>query len=43
MQVPFPGGEDALQEELATTPVFLSRKFHGQSSLAGYSPWGHKD
>ena len=24
------------------TPVFLSRKFHGQRSLAGYSPWGHK-
>ena len=25
------------------TPVFLSRKFHGQRSLAGYSPWGHKE
>ena len=25
-----------------TTPVFLPGKFHGQSSLAGYSPWGHK-
>ena len=24
------------------TLVFLSGKFHGQSSLAGYSPWGHK-
>ena len=24
------------------TPVFLSRKSHGQRSLAGYSPWGHK-
>ena len=22
------------------TPVFLSGKFHGQKSLAGYSPWG---
>ena len=22
------------------TPVFLSREFHGQRSLAGYSPWG---
>ena len=22
------------------TPVFLPRESHGQSSLAGYSPWG---
>ena len=26
-----------------TTLVFLSGKSHGQRSLAGYSPWGHKD
>ena len=26
-----------------TTPVFLPREFHGQRSLAGYSPWGHKE
>ena len=25
---------------MATTPVFLPGKFHGQRSLAGYSPWG---
>ena len=25
------------------TPVFLPEKFHGQRSLAGYSPWGHKE
>ena len=25
------------------TLVFLLGKFHGQRSLAGYSPWGHKD
>ena len=25
-----------------TTPVFLLGEFHGQSSLAGYSPWDHK-
>ena len=25
------------------TPVFLPRKSHGQRSLAGYSPWGHKE
>ena len=24
------------------TLVFLPGKFHGQRSLAGYSPWGHK-
>ena len=24
------------------TPVFLPGKFHGQSSLAGYIPWGSK-
>ena len=24
------------------TPVFLSGEFHGQGSLAGYHPWGHK-
>ena len=24
------------------TPVFLSGKSHGQRSLVGYSPWGHK-
>ena len=24
------------------TPVFLPGKFHGQKSLAGYSPRGHK-
>ena len=24
------------------TPVFLPGKFHGQRSLAGHSPWGHK-
>ena len=25
------------------TPVFLPGKSHGQKSLAGYSPWGHKE
>ena len=24
------------------TPVFLPGKFHGQTSLVGYSPWGFK-
>ena len=25
------------------TPVFLAGEFHGQRSLAGYSPWGRKE
>ena len=29
--------------EKQPTPVFLPREFHGQRSLVGYSPWGHKE
>jgi len=29
--------------EWLPTPVFLPGEFHGQRSLAGYSPWGHKE
>ena len=25
------------------TPVFFPGESHGQRSLAGYSPWGHKE
>ena len=25
------------------TPVFLPGKSHGERSLAGYSPWSHKE
>ena len=25
------------------TPVFFPRKSHGQRTLVGYSPWGHKE
>ena len=28
---------------MATTPDFLPGKSHGQRSLLGYSPWGHKE
>ena len=35
------GQEDPLQNGMAT-PVFLPGEFHGQRSLAGYSPWGHE-
>jgi len=36
------GQEDLLDKEMEPTPVFLAGKFHGQRSLEGYSPWGHK-
>ena len=43
--VPFPGpsssGDQVLEE--CNTPVFLPREFHGQRSLVGYSPWGHRE
>ena len=29
--------------KMQLTPVFLPGKFHGQRSLAGYSPWGFKE
>ena len=28
--------------EWLPTLIFLPGKFHGQKSLVGYSPWGHK-
>ena len=28
---------------MAVDPVSLPRKFHGQRSLVGYSPWGHRE
>ena len=37
--VRFLGQEDPLEQEIATTPVFFLGKFHGQRTLAGYSPW----
>ena len=35
-----PGQEDPLEKGMTATPVFLPAEFHGESSLAGYSPWG---
>ena len=29
--------------EWQPTPVLLPGKSHGQRSLVGYSPWGHKE
>ena len=31
------------RREWLPTPVFLPGEFHGQRSLAGYSPWGCKE
>ena len=36
------GREDPWRRKWQPTPVFLPGKFHGQRSLEGYSPWGHK-
>ena len=37
------GWEDALEKEMATSPVFFSGKCHGQKSLEDYSPWSQKE
>ena len=43
-----PSGEDTYKEmetwsrKWQLTLVFLPEIFHGQKSLAGYRPWGHK-
>ena len=31
------------RREWIPSPVFLPGEFHGQWSLASYSPWGHKE
>ena len=31
------------RREWQSTPVFSPREFCGQRSLAGYSPWGHRE
>ena len=36
------GQEDPQEKEMATHSAFLPGKYHGQRSLEGYSPWGHK-
>ena len=33
---------DPSRRKWQPTPVFLAGKSHGQRSLAGYNPWGHK-
>ena len=42
MQIRSLGWEDPLEEEMATHFSILAWKFHGHSSLLGYSSWGCK-
>ena len=35
-------GKICWRRKWESTPVLLPSKFHGQGSLVGYSPWGHK-
>ena len=42
-QVQSLGQEDLLEKEMATHSSTLAWKIHGWRSLAGYSPWGHKE
>ena len=37
------GWEDPLRRKWLPTAVFWPGEFHGQRSLAGYSPWGHRE
>ena len=37
------GQEDALERAWESAPVFLPGESHGQRSLVGDSPWGHKE
>ena len=42
-QVLSQGQEDPLEEGMVTHSSILAGEFHGQRSLAGYSPKGHKE
>ena len=37
------GGEDPVEEGMATHPVFLPGESHGQRSLVGHSQWDRKE
>ena len=41
-QVRIQSWEDSVDKEMATHSNTLSGESHGQRSLVGYSPWGHK-
>ena len=38
-----PESGNPVEDEMASHSSILARKFHGQRSLEGYSPWGHKE
>ena len=38
-----PGSEDPLEKGMATHSSILPGEFHGQRSVAGYSPWGREE
>ena len=42
LKVRLPGGKDCLERKWQPTLAFLPGESHGQRSLAGYSPLGHK-
>ena len=42
-QVQSLGREDPLEKEMATHSSVLAWEIHGQRSLVGYSPQGHKE
>ena len=37
------GGEVSPEKEMQPISVFFPGEVHGQRSLVGYSPWGHKE
>ena len=41
--IPSPEGGNHWRIKWQPTPVFLPGESHGQRSLVGYSPWGHKE
>ena len=43
MRIPSLCWEDSLEEGMATHSVFWPEESHGQRSLEGYSPQGHKE
>ena len=36
-------GKISYRRERLPTPVFWPEELHGQRSLVGYGPWGHKE
>ena len=39
----FLGRDEPPEKEIATYSSILPGKFHGERSLASYSPWGHRE